>query len=60
LKNPGVVPILATMHLLLEGLGYLLAAVLIAHVVYFAGCLLVMAGAVICAPFVWLWNQLRA
>jgi hypothetical protein len=60
LKNRGFVPILAAMHLLLTVVGYLLAGVLIAHVIYFTGCLVVMAVCAITAPFVWAWQRLRA
>jgi hypothetical protein len=57
LKNLGFVPILSAMHLLLQIGGYLAAAVLIAHVVYFAGCFLVMAVCAVASPFVWLWQR---
>jgi hypothetical protein len=60
LKGGGFVPILAAMHLLLTVVGYLLAAVLIAHAIYFAGCLVVMTVCAVTAPFVWAWQRLRA
>jgi hypothetical protein len=60
LNRGGFVPILAVMHLLLTVVGYLLAGVVVAHVVYFAGCFVVMAACAVSAPFVWLWQRLRA
>jgi hypothetical protein len=46
-------------HLLLQIGGYLIAAVFIAHVVYFLGCFVVMALCAVASPFVWLWQQLH-
>lgn len=55
MKNLCFVPILEGVNVL----DYVIAAVFLAHVLYFAGCLLVMGGIAIAAPFVWLWQCLR-
>jgi hypothetical protein len=57
LKNFGFVPILSAMHVLLQIGGYLIAAVFIAHVVYFLGCFVLMALCAVASPFVWLWQR---